>query len=146
MDTTESISIFTDGGSRGNPGPAAIGVYIEDNFGRTLDEIGKTIGINTNNVAEYQAIVRGLDWIIDNKHKFPNLRKIQFFMDSNLAASQLNGIYKIKNAVLRELLFSAKTKEAEIGLPISYSFVPREKNKNADKLVNMALDNKLNFF
>lgn len=143
MDKTKQLNIYTDGGSRGNPGPAALGVYIENDQGVTLDEIGKVIGINTNNVAEYGAIVEGLSWVLSHKHEMPNLQKIHFYMDSLLASSQLNGLYKIKNPNLRILFFEAKQKETEIDVPISYSHIPREQNKKADRMVNLALDNKM---
>lgn len=143
MDQTKSLNIYTDGGSRGNPGPAALGVYIENDHGVTLDQIGKSLGITTNNVAEYSAIIEGLTWALKHKVQMPNLEQINFYMDSNLAASQLNGLYRIKSPVLRELLFLAKEKEAELGVPIVYTFIPREQNKKADRMVNMALDNKL---
>ncbi len=146
MDQTTSINIFTDGGSRGNPGPAALGVYIENQSGMTLEEIGRAIGINTNNIAEYSAIVEGLSWVNSHKKDMPELKKVCFYMDSQLAASQLNGLYRIKNAGLRELLFKAKQLEAEIGLPVTYTHVPREQNKKADRMVNLALDNKLGPF
>ena len=137
------IKIFTDGGSRGNPGPSAIGVFISDGLGQTLAEIGKTIGIGTNNRAEYGAIVEGLDWVIKNKSRFPKLLEINFSMDSNLAMSQLNGLYKVKNPEIRNFIFDIRKKEMELNLKITYSHVPREQNKVADRLVNLALDNKL---
>ena len=136
------INIYTDGGSRGNPGPAAIGVFIEGD-GLVLGKIGKRIGKNTNNFAEYSAILEGLDFIIQNKDLIGKDSKVNFFMDSQLAYSQIVGIYKIKNSILRELIFKIREKEAEIKLPIVYSHIPRERNKEADKLVNLALDNKL---
>jgi ribonuclease HI len=139
----ESINIYTDGGSRGNPGQAALGVYIENDKREMLDEIGISLGVNTNNIAEYSAIVEGMNWILRNLIQMPNLKKINFFMDSLLACSQLNGIYKIKNAGLRELYFKIKQKEQEINLPIYYTHIPREQNKKADRMVNLALDNKL---
>lgn len=144
MDQTNSINIYTDGGSRGNPGPSSLGVFIENDRGIVLDEIGEYLGITTNNIAEYSAIVAGLNWVVKNKPQMPGLKKVNFYMDSQLASSQLNGLYKIKNPKLRELLFEAKQKEAEIDLPISYSHVPREQNKKADALVNRALDNAVN--
>ena len=143
MDKTTTLSIYTDGGSRGNPGPSAFGVHIENQSGLTLDEIGQNLGTTTNNVAEYSAIVAGLSWVVKNKSKMPGLTRINFFMDSQLASSQLNGFYKIKNTQLRELLFSAKEKEAEIDLPVHYSHIPREQNKKSDRMVNLALDNRL---
>lgn len=138
-----SINIFTDGGSRGNPGESALGVYIESIEGKEIISIGKRLGVTTNNVAEYSAIREGLNWLLDSIKDFEDLKKINFFMDSNLAVSQLNGIYKIKNANLRELYFDIKTLEAQVKIPITYTHVPREKNKKADRLVNLALDNKL---
>lgn len=143
MDQTKTINIYTDGGSRGNPGPAALGVHIENETGIILAAIGKAIGNSTNNVAEYSAIIAGLSWAFVNKNKMPHLSRINFFMDSQLAAQQLNGIYKVKNPKLRELIFLIKQKEAEIDLPIYYSHIPREQNKKADKLVNEALDGKI---
>lgn len=138
----KTINIYTDGGSRGNPGPSAIGVFIEGD-GKVLGKIGKRIGTNTNNFAEYSAILEGLDFLLQNRDLLSEDSEINFYMDSQLAYSQIAGVYKIKNAVLRELLFKIREKEAEINLPIVYSFVPREKNKDADRLVNLALDNKL---
>lgn len=141
MDQTNSLNIYTDGGSRGNPGPSALGVYIENDKAIVLDELDQYLGISTNNVAEYSAVLAGLTWIVNHKQEMPNLEKVNFYMDSQLAFSQLSGLYKIKNAKLRELLFAAKQKEAEIRLPVFYSHVPREQNKKADALVNKALDN-----
>jgi ribonuclease HI len=138
-----NLFVFTDGGSRGNPGPAAIGVYITDDKGKELASIGKVIGSTTNNVAEYKAILEALTWIAENKHKLGQDLEISFFMDSELAYRQIAGIYKIKNENLRELVYKIKEKEKEIASSISYAHVRREKNKNADKLVNLALDNKL---
>lgn len=137
-----SISIYTDGGARGNPGPAAIGVFIEGD-GQILGEIGKRIGEATNNFAEYCAILEGFDFLLKNKSLLGKETRINFFMDSQLAYAQISGIYKVKNEVLAKLLFKIRQKEKEIKLPIKYSFVPRELNKKADKLVNQALDNKL---
>lgn len=143
MDQTRTLNIYTDGGARGNPGPSAIGVYVENEASTCLAAIGKSIGEGTNNVAEYSAILEGLDWIIENQAKLPKLARVNFFMDSNLAASQLNGIYKVKNPNLRNLLFKIRQKEALIKFPINYSHIRREKNKKADRLVNIALDGKL---
>lgn len=143
MNKTKILNIYTDGGSRGNPGPAALGVYVENDKGDVLVEIGKTLGITTNNVAEYSAIIAGLTWAVRNKSLMLDLSKLNFFMDSQLAAQQLNGVYKVKNTKLRELIFLIKEKEAEMDLPIYYSHIPREQNKKADRLVNVALDNNL---
>lgn len=141
MDQTTILNIYTDGGSRGNPGEAALGVYIEDNDKNTLVEIGKRLGTATNNIAEYSAILEALVWVVEKKEKLINLNKINMFMDSQLASSQLNGIYKIKNSGLREILFKIRQKENEIGMPITYTHIRRELNKKADRMVNLALDN-----
>lgn len=135
-----TINIYTDGGSRGNPGQAAIGVFIEGD-GKTLAEIGERLGNNTNNFAEYTAILRGLDFLLQNNNLLEKDSRVNFFMDSQLAYSQIVGIYKIKSSSLRELLFKIREKETVIKIPISYNFVRREKNKKADNLVNLALDN-----
>lgn len=138
-----SINIYTDGGSRGNPGQASLGVYIESEDGMEIKSIGKTLGIATNNIAEYSAIKEALSWIFKNKKEFEKLKRINFFMDSNLAVSQLNGIYKIKNSNIRNIFFEIKGLENQINIPIYYTHIPREKNKKADSLVNLALDGKL---
>lgn len=143
MQDLKLIKIFTDGGSRGNPGPSALGVHIESEAGESLADIGKKLGINTNNFAEYSAIVEALGWVVDHKSELPNLEKIEFYMDSKLAVMQITGMYKIKNEVLRGLVIDVKQKEAEINLPISFKHVPREQNTKADRMVNLALDNLL---
>lgn len=137
-----NVKAYVDGGSRGNPGQAALGFYIEDEDGREIVSMGKKLGIATNNIAEYSAIVAALNWIQENKDK-RGIKSAHLCMDSQLAYSQIVGYYKIKNSGLRELFFLVKQKEAEIGFPISYSHVPREQNKKADRMVNLALDNKI---
>jgi len=134
------IHIFTDGGSRGNPGEAAIGVYIESK-GKTLAEIGKTIGIATNNTAEYKAVIEALDWVIQNKEILPKNAEIFFFLDSLLVCSQVKGLFKVKDPNLRTLLALVREREARVRFPIVYAHIPREQNKNADRMVNYALDN-----
>jgi len=136
------ITVFTDGGARGNPGPAALGVFIQDENGKELASVGKVIGQATNNVAEYSAIVEGLNWLLENKQKL-NIQSVSFFMDSQLACSQLNGIYKVKNARIRDFVFEIRQKEAELGVPVTYKHVRREQNTKADFMVNQALDNQL---
>jgi ribonuclease HI len=137
------ISVYTDGGSRGNPGPSALGVYIVDQDGKNLASIGKTLGEATNNIAEYSAILEAFNWLIQNRAKIKEDATIYFYMDSLLAYSQLSGIYKIKNLKLRELLFEIRSKQKELGLPIEFAHIRREYNTKADALVNLALDNNL---
>lgn len=139
------LNVFTDGGARGNPGPSAIGVYIESTDGKIISGFGKTIGVATNNVAEYKAVIEALTWIIENKKDLAKEAKINFFLDSKLVCSQIIGIFKVKNADLRNLLFDVRNMEAQIRLPIYYKYIPREQNMKADAFVNQALDGKSNF-
>lgn len=134
------LNVFTDGGSRGNPGPAAVGVYAEDENKKMAAGFGETIGSATNNVAEYSAVIKALDWIIENKKILSENAKINFFLDSKLICSQIIGIFKVKNADLRNLLFCVRDREAQISTPIYYKHIPREQNAKADYFVNEALN------
>lgn len=138
-----SILIHTDGGSRGNPGPAAIGVVIETPDKIVIEEFAEAIGFTTNNVAEYSAVIAALEWLKKNRSSFDTHNAnepLQFFLDSSLVVNQLNGLFKIKDAKLRDLLWRVRLLEQEIGRRITYAYIPREKNTNADRLVNKALD------
>lgn len=142
MGTERTIKIYTDGGSRGNPGPAALGVFVTDWNGEVLYELGENLGITTNNVAEYTAVVRALEWA--NKYVMDHaVDEIAFFMDSQLVMSQLNGLYKVKHPMMRSLLFKVREQEGTLKIPITYTHIPREQNKQADRMVNLALDHKL---
>ncbi len=134
------IRVFTDGGARGNPGPSAIGVYITDEKNKVLYVLGKAIGVGTNNVAEYQALIAALAWLVENKKIIGKHTEVHFFLDSLLLVSQINGLYKVKNTNLQALLFVVREKEASLALPLRYVHIPREKNTKADALVNAALD------
>ena len=124
--------IHSDGGSRGNPGPAAIGVVVKID-GKKI-EIGETIGIATNNVAEYVAIVRGL------KESYGHgATEAECFADSELIVRQLRGEYRIKDEKMKQLAQEAFTLRAKFK-SVTFTEIPREKNKEADKLVNNALD------
>jgi len=129
-----NLVIYTDGGSRGNPGPAAIGIYIVDENGLEVLKMGKQIGNSTNNIAEYSAVVEALKWIKVNRPN--NIQSLKFFLDSSLVVNQLNGIFKIKDSKLRNLILKIKILEQEINKKISYHHIPRGKNKVADFLVN----------
>lgn len=133
------LLIFTDGGARGNPGPAALGVYIEVD-GKPVAKIGKCLGVATNNFAEYSAISEAFDWLIKNKESY-KIEKVDFYTDSLLAYSQITGLYKVKDAKIREFIFKIRQAEQELKISIFYHHIPREKNKIADFIVNQALDN-----
>ncbi len=137
----KQVSIFTDGGARGNPGPAAVGFLVKDSQGKILVRQGKCIGRATNNVAEYTAVIEALKWLIVHC----KLANFNFFLDSKLVVNQLNGLYKIKNAKLRLLVIKVRGLEEESGRQISYRFISREKNQEADWLVNQSFENEKNF-
>jgi len=134
MTDIKKIIVHTDGGSRNNPGPAAIGIYICDQEGKDIYKLGKQIGIATNNVAEYTAVIEALSWIVNNLDTYRLV--IEFYLDSLLVVNQLNGVYKIKDENLKKLIIKAKQLEKEILGEIKYCHVPREKNKVADFLLN----------
>lgn len=134
--------IHTDGGARGNPGPAAIGVVIEDERdGKVVAEFGKTIGETTNNTAEYQAVIEALNFLLrPEMRERGSVQSISFYLDSTLVVNQLNGLFKIKQPHLRELLMRVRVLEQQVGGQIQYAAVPREQNSRADFFVNQALD------
>lgn len=140
MNKPEEIFIYTDGGSRGNPGEAAYGFVVFDKDSNRLYEEGKRIGINTNNVAEYSAVLGAFKWL--EGHDYHD-KHIAFYMDSLLVASQLAGKWKIKNEILRGFYWEIKEFEKKLGEQVTYSHVPREKNTEADRMVNLALDGML---
>ena len=132
--------IYTDGASRGNPGPASYGFTISDETGKLLHEEGEYIGKTTNNVAEYTAVIAVLK-LVKEKYGDRSPLQIDLFADSKLVAEQLSGRYKIKHPNLKPLFDQIKILEMELGF-ISYTHIPRDKNTEADRLANKALDNR----
>ena len=126
--------LSTDGGARGNPGPAALGYVLEAEDGTVLDARGEAIGVATNNVAEYRALVAGL-----TKARELGVDKLEVVSDSELLVKQMRGEYKVKNTALRELNGAAEALAGRLGR-VSYTAVRREHNELADRLVNEALD------
>jgi len=140
--------IHTDGGSRGNPGEAAIGVVIEESAaggGGTLKkEYGEYIGRATNNEAEYQAVIFGLKklkQLVGKETAFSS--KIEILVDSELLERQINGHYKIEDANIQPLFLELWNLKIDFS-DIKFKHIPREKNHEADKMVNAALDKELN--
>lgn len=127
--------LFTDGASRGNPGPAAAGVILKDEKGKILLEASQFLGRMTNNEAEYRALLLGLTKAAAEARG----QALVVLMDSELVVSQLGGLYRIKAAHLHELLLEVRLKEKPFGKVI-YKLIPREKNAQADELANRALD------
>lgn len=126
--------LFTDGGARGNPGPAGIGVVLKDASGEVIGEIAEGIGVTTNNVAEYSALIAGLELALAN-----GVQEIEVFMDSELVISQLKGEWKIKNDRLRTLAVRARALLNRFEAH-KLEHVRRELNSDADKLANQGMD------
>lgn len=133
------LYIYTDGGSRGNPGPAGFGLFISDQNGHHLYQQSTFIGIKTNNEAEYFALLAALDWIKINHSQYP-FKSLIFYSDSQLLVRQIQGQYRVKAPHLKELYSRVKLTLNQIGLPYQFQDIPREKNKLADKLANLAMD------
>jgi ribonuclease HI len=126
--------LSTDGGSRGNPGPAAAAYVLETDDGTVLDAHGQTIGVATNNVAEYRALVDGLRKAVELQ-----VDDLEVVSDSELLVKQMRGEYRVKNKALIELSLEAAKLARQIG-SVRYTAVRREQNELADQLVNEALD------
>ncbi|HEY3543134.1 MAG TPA: ribonuclease HI family protein [Gaiellaceae bacterium] len=126
--------LSTDGGARGNPGPAAYGYVLEAEDGTVLAAHGERIGIATNNVAEYSALIAGLE-----KARELAVSEVEVVSDSELMVKQMTGEYRVKNEALRELSLRAGRLEGQF-VSVSYRAVRREHNELADRLVNEALD------
>ncbi len=126
--------LFTDGGARGNPGPAAAAYVLEAEDGTVLDARGEPIGIATNNVAEYRALVAGLAKAVEL-----GVAELEVVSDSELLVKQMNGEYRVKNAALRELSLDAARLARKLDR-VRYRAVRRVENELADRLVNEALD------
>lgn len=133
------LIVYTDGGSRGNPGEAAIGIYITDNNNKEINKICKCIGTTTNNIAEYTAVLKAVEWIKENLIS-SEYGQIEFNLDSSLVVNQLNGNFKIKNIGLKNIIVKIMLLKENIPQKIIFNYIPREKNKIADSLVNKALD------
>jgi len=126
--------LFTDGGSRGNPGPAAYAFVLEAEDGTVLDARGEPIGVATNNVAEYSALVAGLERAVE-----VGVDELEVVSDSELLVKQMRGEYRVKNRALQDLFLDASRLARKVGR-VSYTAVRREHNVLADSLVNEALD------
>lgn len=130
------LKIYFDGGSRGNPGPSAVGAVVYDDKGGKLEELSAYIGSHTNNVAEYLA----LDKVLDTVEKY-KCKKIILFTDSKLLHNQVKKIWKIKDKNILEIFVRVSKKLNRYDV-VDLRLVPREENREADRLVNKALDKK----
>lgn len=130
----KKLKIFSDGGARGNPGPAGCGVVMMDEDDQLVGKHKKYLGEQTNNFAEYSGVILGLE-----EAKKLKVEEIDFFMDSELAVKQLNREFKIKNAGLAKLFIKIYNLQHDFK-KVSFSHIPREMNALADKLANLAMD------
>lgn len=128
------ITAYFDGGSRGNPGLAGYGVYIVDDDGTVLAELSGALGIATNNVAEYHGLIAALQWAADH-----DVAALHIKGDSLLLVEQMRGNYKVKNEGLKPLHLQARMLVMQIG-NVKFDHVPREENKDADRLSNVGMD------
>lgn len=130
------LTIHTDGGARGNPGPAGIGVVIADEKGSVIKEVAEYIGETTNNQAEYKAVVRAME-----EAKKIGAGELDFYLDSELVVKQLKREYKVKNKELAPLFIKIFNRVQDFK-KVSFTHVPRERNWHADSLVNKAIDSR----
>ena len=128
------VVAYIDGGARGNPGPAGFGVRIERPDGTLVEEFSESIGVATNNVAEYRGLLAALEWAKTRGHRAVHVRS-----DSLLLVQQMLGNYKVKNAGLQPLHGKARLLAHAIGA-VSFEHVRRESNRHADRLANAAMD------
>lgn len=133
-----TLHVFSDGGSRGNPGPAGIGFCVLQN-GKEIVAEGRFLGVKTNNEAEYLALTAAVEWI-SRFCQTTAVEKVEFNLDSLLVVEQMNKHWKIKEARLRELAESVWRELSQLSVPYVIQHVMREKNVRADELVNQALD------
>lgn len=130
----KKLKLYTDGGARGNPGPAGIGAVLKDEHGKTIAEISEYIGETTNNQAEYEALIAGLE-----KIKGLGADEVECFLDSELVVKQMRREYRVKDKDLAGLF--TKVWDLSLGFKkISFTHVMRQYNQEADKLVNRAID------
>lgn len=128
------IVAYIDGGARGNPGPAGYGVRIENASGEFVEEFGGAIGIATNNVAEYRGLLAALAWAVQHRHRDLLVRS-----DSQLLVRQMLGQYRVKHPGLQPLYQEARALAARVGR-VRFEHVRRERNPDADRLANQAMD------
>ncbi len=137
----QKVLIYTDGGARGNPGLAGAGIYITDEKGKVLKEIAKPLGVQTNNYAEYDAVLTALETVkkmLGEKKAKETL--VELRSDSELVIKQLNGEYQIKEETLFPFFIKIWILRVSVFKKISFIHIPREKNKEADRLSNDAMD------
>ena len=132
------LIFHTDGGSRGNPGPAAC-AFVAEVEGKIVQQESSFLGDSTNNCAEYQGVILALKWLSKNYNRFPET-PVTFYLDSELVVRQLNGVYKIKDKKLIELFNQISEISKTVKTKVFFKNVPRAENESADLLLNKELD------
>lgn len=140
-ESARHLTVFTDGGARGNPGPAACGVYVVDQTGAIVFQTGEVIGESTNNEAEYQAFLLSLNWLTEYLQTH-TVAGVEWKLDSMLVVKQLLKKWKLKEARMAALAAQCWAQLEKVPFPYRITHVPRELNRHADALVNAALDGK----
>lgn len=134
-------TLYADGGARGNPGPAGAGAVVFDAIGKRVVEVAEYLGVATNNIAEYEAVIRGLKALVK---EFPEGHflhaELEVRMDSKLVIEQMKGAYKVKHPNLVPRHLEAKNILTRSFSKVVFTHVPREQNKDADELANEAMD------
>lgn len=141
---TKNLIIYTDGGARGNPGPAAA-AFVAIRDGKIVFRKSKYLGKATNNFAEYSGVIMALSWLL-KKDRNKDTSGTKIFIDSELVTNQLLGKYKVKSEGLKPLILKIRKLEKDYRKEVNYKSVPRDKNKLADYLVNKLLDEKYLYF
>ncbi len=136
-----NINVYTDGGSRGNPGPSGYGLVVYDDGQKILFQESKYLGIKTNNEAEYSGLIGALNWINNNKNSL-EISQINFYADSQLMIRQMQKKYKVKAPNLIPIFNQAQDLIKLISLPIIFKDIRRDFNQLADELANEAMDKK----
>jgi len=139
---SSNLKIYTDGGSRGNPGLSACAFVVIDS-GKIIHKDAKYLGIKTNNEAEYFGVLIALEWLENNRNILSDKSEILFFLDSELVVRQILDKYRVKASNLKELKSKVKMLLEDIQIKVNFFSIPREKNKIADLLLNRKIDEKI---
>ncbi len=137
-----NLNVYTDGGSRGNPGISGYGMAIYDQSGQLVYQAAKFLGIKTNNEAEYLGLIAALNWVRDNQDKL-NPTLVNFYSDSQLLIRQVQGLYKVKSSNLIHLHQTVRDLINQVDAKCHFNNIRRESNKIADNLANQAMDQRL---
>jgi len=135
------LTVYTDGASRGNPGLAASGIHmVDETTSETVIDLGFPLGIATNNVAEYQAVLHAVEWLLAHQELLADEIHIRFRLDSQLVVSQLSGLWEIKDPKMQQLAGEVKAHLRQLPGTHTFDLIPREENRYADRLANDTLD------